>query len=476
MQGYLIESREHWTGVSLEKRRALFQAALHLLSQPQVARHELERLVGKMLFVVSAAPHLASVLEQTHCHVQQERDRRRRVALLPPAVAQELLLLAVLLPLAQFNTAAPWAERVECSDACLSGLGRAFASWPREVVAAVARSCDGKGVYTSLGLPWGLDLDEAGRCPLKRVEWPTSRCHWHHLSSRASGRHITLEEAAACNWAAEDRLRRPSETGLRGSRGLHGVDSAALCGAFVKGRSASRRLNVHCRRQAAIAAAGDLCLWYPWIESEQNPADAPSRVFEPPKQKAQRLHAPCPEPQQPQAAQEVPLPNLPWGWSAERYFLHLCSGPRNDGDFTGAFHAEMSSQGLAVRCVGIDPLNGHHGDLLDPAVLSNLEGAIAAGHVVGGLASPPCSTVSAVRHVPLPGGGGPRPLRARSAPFECLPNRTARERSACELGTLLYLLCLDLLSKIRERGGYISLEHPADRGCEPFHRFGTLPF
>ena len=190
--------------------------------------------------MVSVAPHLASILEQTHGWVQQERARRWRVAPLPPAVGQELLLLAVLLPLAHFNTAAPWAERVECSDACLTGLGRAFANWPGLVAAAVARSCDGKGAYTCLQLPWGLELDEAGRCPMQRVEWPTDRCHWHFLSARAAGRHITLEEAAACNWAAEDWLRRPAETGLRGSRGLHGVDSAAVRGAFIKGRLAAR--------------------------------------------------------------------------------------------------------------------------------------------------------------------------------------------------------------------------------------------
>ena len=67
----------------------------------------------------------------------------------------------------------------------------------------------------------------------------------------------------------------------RGARIIQGVDSAALAGAFTKGRSASRRLNWYCRRQCALAAAGDFVVFYPWIESASNPADAPSRVAEP---------------------------------------------------------------------------------------------------------------------------------------------------------------------------------------------------
>eukprot|EP00974_Lingulodinium_polyedra_P030075 2896544-Lingulodinium_polyedra.AAC.1 len=115
-----------------------------------------------MLFLVSAMTPLGSVLEVTHGWVQELRDQGKRAAVLPAPVAQELVMLACLLPLAHFNTAAPWAERVECSDACLSGLGRAFARWPAEVVSATARACDGKGVYTNLQLPWGLELTEAG--------------------------------------------------------------------------------------------------------------------------------------------------------------------------------------------------------------------------------------------------------------------------------------------------------------------------
>ena len=84
---------------------------------------------------------------------------------------------------------------------------------------------------------------------------------------------------------------------------------------------------------------------------------------------------------------------------------------------------------------------------------------------MGGFASPPCSTVSRARHIPLKDGRqGPRPLRSRDNMWEPLPERTAREQLAVAIGSCLYLLCLGLLGEVRMQGGWIGLEHPADPG------------
>ena len=58
---------------------------------------------------------------------------------------------------------------------------------------------------------------------------------------RAFPEHITLGESDAANWGREERLKRPSEYHCRF---LHLLDSAALTGAYRKGRSASRKLNM----------------------------------------------------------------------------------------------------------------------------------------------------------------------------------------------------------------------------------------
>lgn len=116
--------------------------------------------------------------------------------------------------------------------------------------------------------------------------------------------------------------------------------------------------------------------------------------------------------------------------------------------------------------MAIDPLavSNHpqcpnaHGDLLQKQWLDRIMDLIVAGLVMGGFGSPPCSTVSAARHVPLTAtcrGPGPRPLRARSQPWVCLPNRTLKEQHAVEIGSCLFLLVLGFLGEIAARGGWV---------------------
>ena len=88
---------------------------------------------------------------------------------------------------------------------------------------------------------------------------------------------------------------------------------------------------------------------------------------------------------------------------------------------------------------------------------------IAAGRVIGALGSPPCSTWSRARHVLLPGGGGPRPLRSRDECLVCLPDRSASEARSCEVGTMLLLAVVYLLGMVVHKGGWFALERPADR-------------
>ena len=117
------------------------------------------------------------------------------------------------------------------------------------------------------------------------------------------------------------------------------------------------------------------------------------------------------------------------------------------------------------------------GDLLVSSVGGKLLSLIQCGRVVGGFGSPPCSTISAARHRDLKTLGGPRPLRARSSPWICLPNRTKKEQHAVGIGSALCLLTVGLLGEIAAQGGWVGFEHPADRQREPFPSFfPTLEF
>lgn len=475
VQGYYVHPWLHWVGVSVEKRRWLVQGTFHVLAKHKVLIKAVDRLVGKHGFVHSARPCLRSLFEECYAWLDLHRDSKEKFAVLPPAVWMELCMAALFVWHAQFNLSSPWSNRLECSDASLTGIGRAWGYAPTEVIQAMATYCNHPSTYTNLSLPWGIGLTEKGTCPLKRVRLPVEKIKWQTIGAPWGSDVITLGEADAAIWSAEDRLRRKSDFG---HRFVHPLDSAATVGAFSKGRSPSKLLNRRCRKLCSIKLSGGYDAFYPWIPSKENPADAPSRLYE--GQGHSQSHvaesyedAPC--------AEEIDLHSLP-GWAgSERFFLHFCSGTHRDTDVCSFVEMLSSEHGLSIHTMRIDPLVPVDStdawylscprDLFFKRVGLECLTLIQSDRVLGGGASPPCSSISAIRHLPLPGGKGPRPLRSRKDPFNGLPGLTLREQHAVDIGSVLFLICLGMLGEIRLRGGWIFLEHPADRLCEPFASF-----
>jgi hypothetical protein len=280
--------------------------------------------------------------------------------------------------------------------------------------------------------------------------------HWCEAAKPGGYAHITIEEAHAKLWSMESRLGRPSEFG---TRVLHGGDNAACEGAFMKGRSASTRLNTCCQQGTAIVIAGNLVEYHFWVASARNPADAPSSVY---GIRAGRTAQPLP-------IAEVLLPPLP-GWAAaELGVLLLCSGPMGPHDVGSCVRAHAHAAGLSVAVVYFDPCVSHEHDLTARVFLTKLQDDVSHRRFRAALASPPCSTVSAARHVPL--RNGPRPLRPRDDPFDHLPGLDAAELKAWALGTHLALACMDIMGRIAEQNGWVAMEHPADRKRVPYPSF-----
>ena len=477
LQGYYVDPDLHWVGVSLTKRRALFQAVWHVLTSPSVVVGDIERLVGKFGFVHSSRPVMRSIFVEVYGWLDDLRGRKVRVTTLPDVIWCELMTAALLLPYAQFNLSAPFSQRVECSDASMSGIGRAWATMPSDLVQRMAQLCDHPGTYTNLNLPFGLALNEEDKCPLRKLKLPRNLFHWHTAGARWRPLYIFLGEADAAVWVAECRLRRACDDE---HRFVHPLDSASCVGAFMKGRSSSRLLNHRCQKLCAIGIAGGHETFYPWIPSGDNPADKPSRLFE----GERKGHSESPV--QPEAFEEVFLD--PFGlsrtlpsWSGnERFFLHLCSGTRRDDDLVSWVERLSQEHGLHIYGLRVDPLSPMSqrdlgftcNDLLDGHSMLHILQLVQSGRVAGLFVSPPCSTFSAVRHKPLHRQSGaqvgPRPLRARSNPWSCLPNRTSRENHSVDIGTALAFICIGMLGEARIFGAWVGGEHPADRGCEPY--------
>lgn len=394
------------------------------------------------------------------------------MARLPDTVWIEIMVASLLLPYAQFDLSSDFSSRVECTDASVTGIGRAWATMPCDVVQKMAQLCDHPGVYTNLTLPHGIALTEEHVCPSRKLKLPNKKFRWRKIGAPAAPRHIFLGKADAAVWAAEDRLRRVSDDNCRF---LHPMDSASCVGAFMKGRSASRLLNSRCQRLCSIGIAGGHECFYPWVPSGDNPADEPSRRFETKaRSSSQSVHVPD------LAAAETihvdPFERVQLDHHGE-YFIHLCSGPDRDFDLADWVERLSHERGLDITGVRVDPLaRSSQGssdmvcnDMLNASHMQFILSLVRTGRVKGLFVSPPCSTFSAVRRKALATKGhGPRPLRSREQPWVPLHGRSAREVRAVDIGTALGLISIGMVGEARAYGAWVGAEHPADRLRPPF--------
>ena len=487
VQGVYVDPDEHWVGVSMAKRQSLFQATFHILAQHTVLLGDVERLVGKFGYSHACRPVMRSVFDVTYGWLEKQRQSKTRRIQIPDDVWTEIFMAAMLLPYCQFNLSAPFSSRVECTDASMTGLGRAWATMPPDLVQLMAQLSDHNGVYTNLSLPYGIGLTEEHTCPLRRLQLPRDRFHWHKIGAPSRPRYIFLGEADAALWCAEDRLRRPVDDGCRF---VHPMDSASCVGAFCKGRSASHLLNVRCQRMCAICTAGGHEVFYPWVPSGDNPADEPSRRFEDEAHQIEgsssnitsTLHS-----SQQLASDDLPAietvmldPFTLKGWAGgEKVFVHLCSGASRDDDLVSWVERLASDQGFHLVGLRVDPLCAwaenvvqdqfHCHDLLNMEHGHTLLRLFHSRRVVGVFASPPRSTFSAARHRRLkPGTCGPRPLRSRADVWRPFKNLRPKEVLAVAIESVLALLCIGLLGEGRMFGAWVGFEHPRDRGRDPF--------
>ena len=490
VQGAMIDGVAGWVGVSYQKRLAILEAGIHLIAQQRPLVGAVDRWVGKLSYALSFRSCARSILQDIYTWLDQHRNRCKR-AYLWPSVRSEILMACILLPFMQIDLRAPWNTRVECSDAAPGGHGRAWTAYPEGLVSEAARLCTNKGIYTNIHIQHGVELTEEGVCPLQQVRLPVDEYTWK-LVGRAGGyKHITLEEASALNWSLYERLRRPSEFN---SKVLHGVDSAAATGAYKKGRSASRSLNGFCRQACSIILCGNLEPFFAWVPTGVNPADEPSSWHGVRAGRAQTssatkhsiapssiVHPTCPSPSTISTWMQEHLLLRKWlsaglvdisdeqAYNDELpiIFLHLCSGPRRKHDYIHECVARARADGVACLGLRIDPLIDPHLDLLNGEVVVLLKQLILEGRVRSLLCSPPCSTWSRARHQWL-GPRGPRPLRARNDPLQCLPHLSQQEQRSCYIGSCIATACVYLQGFAICANCWTALEHPKDPGVAPY--------
>ena len=185
VQGLYVDAFEHWVGVKIETRGAgaLFQAAFYLLRQSRVLVGDLERLVGKLGFCHSCRPPMRSLFSSTYRWLEVARAHKIKHADWEDQVWLEVFSATMLLPYCQFNMSAPYSKRVECSDASMTGIGRAWTAMPTDLIQLMAQLSDHNGVYTNLSLPYGIGLTDEHVCPFRKLQLPHKRFHWHKIGA-----------------------------------------------------------------------------------------------------------------------------------------------------------------------------------------------------------------------------------------------------------------------------------------------------
>ena len=141
--------------------------------------------------------------------------------------------------------------------------------------------------------------------------------------------------------------------------------------------------------------------------------------------------------------------------------IHACSGPRRATDFAHAISSHAFDVGIAVVCLVIDPAISKVANLL--ALVGQLSDLIIGDRVIALLNSPPCSTVTRARHVPLTAEKhGPRPLRIRDDPFEPIFGLSKYETTQVQLGNYLLYSCVYLQGLMTAMQHWGLTEHPKD--------------
>ena len=195
---------------------------------------------------------------------------------LPPAVREELLCSALLLPLAHSNFRWGISQRIGASDASLTHGGRAATLVPPSVAQTLYRFSEHKGEHVRLDWAHGAVTPEStmNHAPqeleqiLLDLPWvKTETCSFGHKQ------HINILETTMIHRELKDIVHSSSQS----LRCVVLVDSRAAAVAWSKGRSSAKNLNRILRRSLGWSLAGQKSLHVVWVRSGANPSDYPSR-------------------------------------------------------------------------------------------------------------------------------------------------------------------------------------------------------
>ena len=273
---------------SLERAIPLMYVLLRVVSLRVATPSLLQVIAGSLVSLFIYRRRLLSLLDQVFA-VAQHREANE-VLQISPELQTELMLCALLLPLAVTNIRASVLPQVFATDA--SGWGEAEVSCeiPVSIAREAVRHSLRKSVWVRLLSPLQAlarlhgDLRPDAELPDNQtyamhplwetlIRFPTYRLCWKAKSSRR--RHINVSELRAFLRSERRQGHRHPE-----SRGLRASDSQVTLGCVQKGRSSSKALNQELKQSLPNVLGNDIYSEGIFVDTKLNPADDPTRGAE----------------------------------------------------------------------------------------------------------------------------------------------------------------------------------------------------
>ena len=186
----MIHSTEHWVGTDWQRCFSTAVCTVLALARERVSYKHVKKLVGKHGFCPSFQIAIRATFQEIHKWLS-DRPAGQIFGTLPPQAWLELFTSTCLLGEMDVCLDSPISTRIECFDACPGGHGREWAEGNADLAHAMCRLCDSKFPYTNLSKTFGIELDNAGLCPMMRIElpqglfWEAASREWgplsHHL-------------------------------------------------------------------------------------------------------------------------------------------------------------------------------------------------------------------------------------------------------------------------------------------------------
>ena len=282
--GMEIDPAARFAGAKVAKRQRVARALLAVAQWRAAPSRLMESLVGHATFAFMFQRVGLAAFGAVFAHIRAGEDAGKPLAprALAPRCRWELITAALILAFAKVDLGAPTASLVLASDASPWGFAVCSATVPSTLAADALRFAELRGEYVALDGSAARRPAQSDRvAPQRPLAAGWEGVQWRGCFARPwrSGSSVqAIGELRAAEYAFEYAARKLD---VHGSVQLALLDARSALAAIAKGRSSAWSFLCVLRRIAALALATGI-QWCPrWVSSEEQPADAGSRLFAP---------------------------------------------------------------------------------------------------------------------------------------------------------------------------------------------------